>query len=195
MYQGSSSDCRRVSYSSNVDNMVLEENQASGTSFEDDSDDCEFEEVRCELGVVEGQLCNIPFELYDLPDLREILSLDTWNSCLTEDERQDGLYSGTDARLQRCVNDGLPMLGKDSATILPMFHNILEKETPSVVPMVTKVPIGGQCHHLVPGPCTHIAGQRGGRCALNDMNVAGRVGLAPPAFPKFVIDVVVASVA
>ena len=30
------------------------------------------------------------------------------------------------------------MLGKDSATILPMFHNILEKETPSVVPMVTK---------------------------------------------------------
>ena len=82
-----SSDCRRVSYSSNVDNVVLEENQASGTSFEDDSDDCEFEEVRCELGVVEGQLCNIPFELYDLPDLREILSLDTWNSCLTEDER------------------------------------------------------------------------------------------------------------
>ena len=84
---GVSSDCRRVSYSSNVDNMVLEENQASGTSFEDDSDDCEFEEVRCELGVLEGQLCNIPFELYDLPDLREILSLDTWNSCLTEDER------------------------------------------------------------------------------------------------------------
>ncbi|RVW18406.1 Retrovirus-related Pol polyprotein from transposon TNT 1-94 [Vitis vinifera] len=81
-----SSDCRRVSYSSNVDNVELEENQASGTSFEDDSDDCEFEEVRCELGVVEGQLCNIPFELYDLPDLREILSLDTWNSCLTEDE-------------------------------------------------------------------------------------------------------------
>ena len=84
---GVSSDCRRVSYSSNVDNVVLEENQASGTSFEDDSDDCEFEEVRCELGVLEGQLCNIPFELYDLPDLREILSLDTWNSCLTEDER------------------------------------------------------------------------------------------------------------
>uniref|UniRef100_F6I5A7 Uncharacterized protein n=1 Tax=Vitis vinifera TaxID=29760 RepID=F6I5A7_VITVI len=53
---GVSSDCRRVSYSSNVDNMVLEENQASGTSFEDDSDDCEFEEVRCELGVVEAYM-------------------------------------------------------------------------------------------------------------------------------------------
>ena len=46
-----------------------------------------------------------------------------------------------------------------------------------------------------PSPCTHIPGQRGGRCALNEMNVAGRVGLVPPAFPKFVIDVVVASVA
>ena len=84
---GVSSDCRRISYSSNVDDMVLEENQTPGTSFEDDSDYCEFMEVRCELGMVEGQLCNIPFELYDLPDLREILSLDTWNSCLTEDER------------------------------------------------------------------------------------------------------------
>ncbi|KAL6312740.1 hypothetical protein AAG906_034772 [Vitis piasezkii] len=32
----------------------------------------------------------------------------------------------------------------------------------------------------------------GGRCALNEMNVAGRVRLAPPTFPNFVIDVVVA---
>lgn len=84
---GVSSDCRRLSYSSDVDNIVLEENQTSGKSFEDDSDYCEVMEVGCELGMVEGQLCNIPFELYDLPDLREILSLNTWNSCLTEDER------------------------------------------------------------------------------------------------------------
>ena len=42
--------------------------------------------------------------------------------------------------------------------------------------------------------CTHIPRQRGGRYALNEMNVAGRVGLAPPAFPNFVIDVVVDSV-
>ena len=46
-----------------------------------------------------------------------------------------------------------------------------------------------------PSPCTHIPRQRGGRCALNEMNVAGRVGLAPLAFPNFVIDVVVASIA
>ena len=30
------------------------------------------------------------------------------------------------------------MQGRDSATIIPMFHDILENETPSVVPMVTK---------------------------------------------------------
>nr|CAN71388.1 hypothetical protein VITISV_039303 [Vitis vinifera] len=46
-----------------------------------------------------------------------------------------------------------------------------------------------------PSPCTHIPRQSGGRCTLNEMNVAGHVGLAPPAFPNFLIDVVVASVA
>ena len=60
---------------------------------------------------------------------------------------------------------------------------------------VASVPAGGSVPPSSPSPCTHIPGQRGGRCALNEMNVAGRVGLAPPAFPKFVIDVVVASVA
>ena len=46
-----------------------------------------------------------------------------------------------------------------------------------------------------PSPCTHIPQQSGVRCALSEMNVAGRVGLAPPAFPNFVIDVAVAFVA
>lgn len=44
-----------------------------------------------------------------------------------------------------------------------------------------------------PSPCAHIPEQKGGRCALSEMNVAGRVGLAPPAFPNFVMDVAVAS--
>ncbi|KAL6312733.1 hypothetical protein AAG906_015145 [Vitis piasezkii] len=119
--------------------------------------------------------------------------------------------------------DGLPMLGKDSVTILHMFHDILEKETPFVVPMVTKGwrigeveavrPLHGgeqwaEGNGLLrqslqvgsvppsgPSPCTYIPRQRGGRCALNEMNGAGCVGLAPPAFPNFVIDVAVASVA
>ena len=46
-----------------------------------------------------------------------------------------------------------------------------------------------------PSPCTHIPRQSGGRCALNEMNVVGRVRLAPPTFPHFVIDVAVASIA
>ncbi|RVW29070.1 hypothetical protein CK203_091604 [Vitis vinifera] len=110
------------------------------------------------------------------------------------------------------LRDGLPMQGQDSVTILSMFHDILEKETPFVVLMVTKgwrigkqwVEGNGllrQSLHagLVPpsGPssCTHIPRQRGGRCTLNEINIGGRVGLAPPAFPNFVIDVAVASVA
>jgi len=44
-------------------------------------------ELDCELAVSRGQMCNIPYGLYDLHDLTEVLSLDTWNSCLTEDDR------------------------------------------------------------------------------------------------------------
>lgn len=44
----------------------------------------EIGEEFCQLG---SQKCSIPFELYDLPDLSTILSLDTWNNCLTDDER------------------------------------------------------------------------------------------------------------
>ena len=46
-----------------------------------------------------------------------------------------------------------------------------------------------------PSPCTHIPRQSGGRCSLSEMNVASHVGLAPPTFPNFVIDVAVVSVA
>nr|CAN80683.1 hypothetical protein VITISV_006098 [Vitis vinifera] len=134
---------------------------------------------------------------------------------------------GTKLRVYRVIGntyrdswDGLPMQGQDSATILSMFHDILDKETPFVVLMVTKGwrigqveavrPLHGWAEgndllrqSLQPGavpssspsPCTHIPRQSGGRCALNEINVAVRVGLAPPAFPNFVIDVVVASVA
>ncbi|KAF2315105.1 hypothetical protein GH714_038168 [Hevea brasiliensis] len=64
-----------------------EDNPVFGADSGDDSDDFELNELCCELGLVEGQLCSIPYELFDLPDLREILSLDTWNSSLTEEER------------------------------------------------------------------------------------------------------------
>ncbi|KAK9281778.1 hypothetical protein L1049_004684 [Liquidambar formosana] len=83
----SRSHCRQSSYSSNVEGLEMEGNHVSEPDSGGDSDDCELTEVRCELGVVEGQLCNIPYELYDLQDLKDILSLDTWNLCLTDEER------------------------------------------------------------------------------------------------------------
>ncbi|KAL6312710.1 hypothetical protein AAG906_024668 [Vitis piasezkii] len=110
---------------------------------------------------------------------------------------------GTKLRVYRVIGntyrdswDGLPTQGQDSATILSMFHDILEKETPFVVLMVTKGWRIGQVEAVRPlhgwsHPCTHIL-DRVKAGALNEMNVAGRVGLAP-AFPNFVIDVVVAS--
>ncbi|XP_074560673.1 uncharacterized protein LOC141816843 [Curcuma longa] len=52
-----------------------------------DSDDSELAEVGCEHIMIGGQTCSVPYELYDLPDLKEVLSLETWNHHLNEDER------------------------------------------------------------------------------------------------------------
>lgn len=52
-----------------------------------DSDDDEFAEVGCELAMVGDQTCSVPYDLYDLSNLKDVLSLETWNSCLTEEER------------------------------------------------------------------------------------------------------------
>ncbi|KAJ6334785.1 hypothetical protein OIU78_011616 [Salix suchowensis] len=82
-----SSSSDKVSCSFNGEVKQMRENPVLGADSGNDSDDCEFAELNCEFGMVEGQCCSIPYELYDLPDLREILSLDTWNLCLTEEER------------------------------------------------------------------------------------------------------------
>ncbi|KAJ4727970.1 Nuclear factor related to kappa-B-binding [Melia azedarach] len=71
----------------NGKDVKMEKSTDPRVDLEDEFDDYELEEVGCELGMVEGKLCNIPYELFDLPNLREILSLETWNSCLTEEER------------------------------------------------------------------------------------------------------------
>ncbi|CAK7348584.1 unnamed protein product [Dovyalis caffra] len=85
-HRSSSSD--KVSCSFNGEVKQMRDNPVLGPDTGNDSDDdCELAELNCELGMVEGQWCSIPYELYDLPDLREILSLDTWNLCLTEEER------------------------------------------------------------------------------------------------------------
>ncbi|KAF9688006.1 hypothetical protein SADUNF_Sadunf02G0152200 [Salix dunnii] len=82
-----SSSSDKVSCSFNGEVKQMRENPVLGADSGSDSDDCGLAELNCELGMVEGQRCSIPYELYDLPDLREILSLDTWNLCLTEEER------------------------------------------------------------------------------------------------------------
>ncbi|KAI9182392.1 hypothetical protein LWI28_024916 [Acer negundo] len=84
--RGGSSFCKESSSSIGKD-MKMEKRPDPDVDLEDGSDDFELAEVNCELGLVEGQLCNIPYELYDLPNLKEILSIETWNSCLTEEER------------------------------------------------------------------------------------------------------------
>ncbi|KAK2985566.1 hypothetical protein RJ640_024999 [Escallonia rubra] len=81
-----------------------DEFQRRGSRVESDDDDDEFDD--CDSGAgsddfdllelgesgeefcqVGDQTCSIPFELYDLPGLGDILSMDVWNECLTEEER------------------------------------------------------------------------------------------------------------
>ncbi|PPD92126.1 hypothetical protein GOBAR_DD10953 [Gossypium barbadense] len=38
----------------------------------------------CQVG---NSTCSVPFDLYDLPGLEDILSLDVWNECLSDEER------------------------------------------------------------------------------------------------------------
>ncbi|KAJ8631449.1 hypothetical protein MRB53_024772 [Persea americana] len=63
-----------------------EEDVASGAGS-DDCDLLDLGEVGGELCQVGNSSCSLTFELYDLPDLTGVLSLETWNDCLTEEER------------------------------------------------------------------------------------------------------------
>ncbi|KAK1428769.1 hypothetical protein QVD17_17609 [Tagetes erecta] len=53
----------------------------------DEFDLLELGEVGEEFCQIGDQTCSIPFELYDLPGLEDVLSMDVWNDVLTEDER------------------------------------------------------------------------------------------------------------
>ncbi|CAN8277881.1 unnamed protein product [Cochlearia groenlandica] len=53
----------------------------------DDFDLLELSETGTEFCQVGNVTCSIPFEIYDLDDLEEILSVDVWNDCLTDEER------------------------------------------------------------------------------------------------------------
>ncbi|KAE9600625.1 putative nuclear factor related to kappa-B-binding protein [Lupinus albus] len=53
----------------------------------DDFDLLELGETSAEFCQIGNQTCSIPLELYDLPGIEDILSIDVWNECLSEEER------------------------------------------------------------------------------------------------------------
>ncbi|KAJ7980927.1 Nuclear factor related to kappa-B-binding protein [Quillaja saponaria] len=53
----------------------------------DDFDLLELGETGAEFCQIGNQTCSIPMELYDLPGLEDVLSVDVWNECLSEEER------------------------------------------------------------------------------------------------------------
>ncbi|XP_042511037.1 uncharacterized protein LOC122086341 [Macadamia integrifolia] len=76
-----------TSESDNDDDDDDEDNDVDSGAGSDDFDMSELGEAGEESCQVGGSNCSIPYELYDLPDLGEILTLDAWNDCLTEEER------------------------------------------------------------------------------------------------------------
>ncbi|TKY48473.1 Nuclear factor related to kappa-B-binding protein [Spatholobus suberectus] len=53
----------------------------------DDFDLLELGETGAEFCQIGNQTCSIPLELYDLAGLDDVLSVDVWNECLSEEER------------------------------------------------------------------------------------------------------------
>ncbi|XP_020224852.1 uncharacterized protein LOC109806754 [Cajanus cajan] len=53
----------------------------------DDFDLLELGETGAEFCQIGNQTCSIPLELYDLSGLEDVLSVDVWNECLSEEER------------------------------------------------------------------------------------------------------------
>ncbi|OWM87475.1 hypothetical protein CDL15_Pgr022586 [Punica granatum] len=53
----------------------------------DDFDLLELWEIGAEFCQVSSSTCSVPFELYDLPNLEDVLYVNVWSKCLTEEER------------------------------------------------------------------------------------------------------------
>ncbi|ERM95649.1 hypothetical protein AMTRI_Chr08g207310 [Amborella trichopoda] len=64
-----------------------EENNIDSGGESDALDSFELGETGSEFCQLGNQSFAIPLSLYELPDLSSILSVDTWNNCLTEEER------------------------------------------------------------------------------------------------------------
>ncbi|KAK8306858.1 hypothetical protein V6Z12_D03G156000 [Gossypium hirsutum] len=73
--------------SSAVDSDDEFDDDADSGAGSDDFDLLELGETGAEFCQVGNSTCLVPFELYDLPGLEDILSLDVWNECLSDEER------------------------------------------------------------------------------------------------------------
>jgi nuclear factor related to kappa-B-binding protein len=83
---GSSDSAETETSDSTSGSSGSESDSAMGT----DEPDLDFTgpvEPSTDLCQVRDQACTLPTELYDLNDLSEILSVETWNNCLSEEER------------------------------------------------------------------------------------------------------------
>ncbi|XVF20158.1 hypothetical protein REPUB_Repub11eG0174100 [Reevesia pubescens] len=80
-------ELQRRSSAVDSDNDDDEFDDADSGAGSDDFDLLELGETGAEFCQVGNLTCSVPFELYDLPGLEDILSLDVWNECLTDEER------------------------------------------------------------------------------------------------------------
>ncbi|EOA23402.1 hypothetical protein CARUB_v10016582mg [Capsella rubella] len=80
---------RKNSVANNVDSEDEDDDfdEDDSGAGSDDFDLLELAETGAEFCQVGNVTCSIPFELYDLSSLEDILSVDVWNECLTEEER------------------------------------------------------------------------------------------------------------
>lgn len=80
---------RKNSVANNVDSEDEDDDfdEDDSGAGSDDFDLLELAETGAEFCQVGNVTCSIPFELYDLSNLEDILSVDVWNECLTEEER------------------------------------------------------------------------------------------------------------
>jgi hypothetical protein len=85
---GSREPAARSAYSCGGEDLTREDRMLLQSFPDPESLGSDQAEVDCELASSRGQMCNIPYGIYDLHGgLAEVLSLETWNSCLTEDDR------------------------------------------------------------------------------------------------------------
>ena len=78
----------KIQWSSSTDDELrIHPYQEDAGEESDTTEDSYIAKVGAELCMVGDQTCSVPYELFDLLDLKQILSLDNWNSCLTEEDR------------------------------------------------------------------------------------------------------------